>query len=1336
MRYESTFSNKLIYIFRINDSDHEGALKIGETEAPDGFFEPNSSELNKAAKIRINQYTQTAGIRYELLHTELTVYFQGGKVKSFNDKQVHELLLRSGIQRKSFQIDGKSNEWFICDLETAKKAIEAVKEGKQYLNPGQITQTKSPIKFRPEQILAIEQTKKVFFTGNKMLWNAKMRMGKTLTSLQVIKDMAFSKSIIITHRPVVDDGWFEDFGKIFYETDSQYAYGSRNRGVSDVATLERSKKKYIYFASLQDLRGSELVGGNFDKNNEIFSTEWDLVIIDEAHEGTQTALGQAVLDELIKPDTKVLNLSGTPFNLMKDFDEKTTFTWDYMMEQQAKAQWYKDHPGDPNPYEELPKLNIYTFDLAKVVGEYKDEDLAFNFREFFRTWTGDRKQDHRDMPQNANVGDFVHLDAVKRFLDIISHPDRDSAYPFATEQYREFFRHTLWMVPGVKEGKALTDLMRVHPIFASYTIVNVAGNEDEESIYNNDALQEVKTAIGVKPEDTYTITISCGKLTTGVTIKPWTAVLMLSGSKNTSPQNYMQTIFRVQSPAVIGGRQKTQCYVFDFAPDRTLKMIAESIKISCKAGGTTSSDRESLGEFLNFCPIISVTSTNMAEYNVDQMMQQLKRVYVDRVVNNGFEDQHLYNNSLLNLSQVELEKFADLQDIIGQTKAQKKTDKVEINNQGFDQEQIEKEQKKAKKEGKNITEEEARRRLELDRRKKQRSTAISILRGISIRMPMLIYGADIQNEDEPLTLDRFVELVDDQSWEEFMPKGVTKDRFAEFKQYYDEDVFAAAGKQIRELARAADSLPVLQRIQRIVNIFASFRNPDKETVLTPWRVVNMHMSDCLGGYSFYDDEFKNELPEPRLINRGLVTNRLFENSNVRILEINSKSGLYPLYVTYSVFMHRCRVARDMKSGLFKSLSQEEEYDIWFRTLSENIFVICKTEMARKITRRTLVGFTNNKINSHVYDDLINQITNKQAEFISKITTGRIFKQINNNMKFDAIVGNPPYQVVEENRSEQPPVYHHFYDISFNLSKRVSLISPARFLANAGKTPTAWNEKMLNDEHFKVVKFFANSKDVFPTVDIKGGVAITYRDTEQDFGKIGEFIFNDDLRDLLYLVKPTIALDSIMYSNTSYKYSDEFFKENPSFEDRVSGGSRRYLASPAFDVFPEVFFNDKPNNEYTYIKIFGRQNNHRASYYFNLKYLTPPDNYNKFKVFIPSANGSGALGEKLSNPFVAEPLVGATETFVSFGCFDSKFEAEALLKYVKTKFARALLSTKKITQSNKNSLVWSNIPLQDFSVNSDIDWTKDISNIDLQLYKKYNLPQRIIDFLEINILAMD
>ena len=172
------------------------------------------------------------------------------------------------------------------------------------------------------------------------------------------------------------------------------------------------------------------------------------------------------------------------------------------------------------------------------------------------------------------------------------------------------------------------------------------------------------------------------------------------------------------------------------------------------------------------------------------------------------------------------------------------------------------------------------------------------------------------------------------------------------------------------------------------------------------------------------------------------------------------------------------------------------------------------------------------------------------------------------------------------------------------------------------------------------------------------------------------------------------------------------------------------------MFPEVFFETKPNDGNEYIEIIGRQNNERLIYYFNLKYLTPPNNYNKYKVFVAASNGTGAIGEKLSTPFVAKPYLGYTETFVSFGCFDKEEEAEALLKYIKSKFARALLATKKFTQSNKASIVWSNIPIQDFSESSDIDWSKSIGEIDQQLYKKYELSDDEVNFIENKILAME
>ena len=444
MKFTSSLKLKLIYVFRINDDAHRGCLKIGEATSDNENIwglEPNSKVLNRAAKKRIDQYTQTAGIAYDLLYTELTIYNDKSGLKAFSDHEVHNVLTRSGVKKKMFDTKNKANEWFITNLETVKKAIAAVKEGRDSLHASEVTEKQSPIVFRPEQKEAIEKTAKQFKKGNEMLWFAKMRFGKTLSALQVVKEHGFTRTLILTHRPVVDKGWFEDFGKIFYDAPN-YSYGSKNQG-NQFATLERECKKgkfkYIYFASMQDLRGSELVGGNFDKNDEIFSTNWDFIIIDEAHEGTQTELGKNVLEELKKAETKILHLSGTPFNLLDNYKEDEIFTWDYVMEQKAKADWDKIHFGDPNPYASLPKLNIFTYDLGKLLHGYIDEEVAFNFREFFRV---------------DDSGEFLHKKDVLSFLNLICKSDDESNYPYSTEGYRNNFRHSLWMVPGVKEARA------------------------------------------------------------------------------------------------------------------------------------------------------------------------------------------------------------------------------------------------------------------------------------------------------------------------------------------------------------------------------------------------------------------------------------------------------------------------------------------------------------------------------------------------------------------------------------------------------------------------------------------------------------------------------------------------------------------------------------------------------------------------------------------------------------------------------------------------------------------------------------------------------------------
>ncbi|MGN1273013.1 MAG: DEAD/DEAH box helicase, partial [Thermoguttaceae bacterium] len=795
--FDDTFSYRLIYIYTIDDSRHEGLLKIGETTIPTELgpesLPPNCKTLNQAAKLRINSQTTTAGITPRLLHTELALRPEKSSknrltMEIFRDHHVHRVLKNSGFQPYRWK-GCRSKEWFQVDLQTALKAIEAVKRHLPNLSNTPSREIRTAVSFRPEQEEAISQTVARFQVGDRFVWNAKMRFGKTLCALEVVRQMGFTKTIIITHRPVVDDGWYTDFRKIFFrEEDSNWLYGSKGHGTT-LRELLRKKGHFIYFASIQDLRGSERVGGNFDKNEDVFRLDWDCVIIDESHEGTMTALGKEVRDALLSKKKghvpKLLELSGTPFNRMPEFKATETYTWDYVMEQRAKTDWDKEHEGDSNPYADLPEMRIYTYSLGDLIQAAKYGELAdkaFNFAEFFRV--------------DPQTGAFIHRDDVYHFLDLISSESETSRYPFATREFRDLFKHTLWMVPGVQAAKALKALMETHPIFGcgAFQIINVAGNGDDDEV-SEEALKKVKNRIREAGEDGYTITLSCGRLTTGVTIPEWTAVMMLSGTASTSAASYLQTIFRVQSPCSQFGKMKERCYVFDFAPDRTLKMISEAVQASSKPGKTTEAAKKRLGEFLNFCPVISIDGTRMKPYDTPRLLRELKRVYIERVVMDGFDTESLYSDELLRLTGEDLKNFDRLKGIIGASKAAPKSRDININKEGFTEEEYEEAEQIQKKPPKERTPEELERLRKLKEQREQKLNAISILRGSSIRMPLLIYGAKIPI-DEDITLRGFVRMIDQASWDEFMPQGVTKALFMKFIQYYDEEVFIAAGNRI------------------------------------------------------------------------------------------------------------------------------------------------------------------------------------------------------------------------------------------------------------------------------------------------------------------------------------------------------------------------------------------------------------------------------------------------------------------------------------------------------------------------------------------------------------
>ncbi len=340
-----------------------------------------------------------------------------------------------------------------------------------------------------------------------------------------------------------------------------------------------------------------------------------------------------------------------------------------------------------------------------------------------------------------------------------------------------------------------------------------------------------------------------------------------------------------------------------------------------------------------------------------------------------------------------------------------------------------------------------------------------------------------------------------------------------------------------------------------------------------------------------------------------------------------------------------------------------------------------------------------------------------------------------NMKFDYVIGNPPYQESSEGTSDKP-IYNYFMNEAYKVSEKVELITPARFLFNTGKTPKIWNQQMLYDKHLKVLHYEQDSSRVFSNTDIKGGVAVTYRDATRNFGAIEVFTHFKELESLKKKVNGEKSLSELIYAPESYKFTKQIHEDISDIKDYLSNGHDYDLTTNIFDKLADIAFFDKiPNDGNEYIQIYGRKNNERIYMHIRKDYIIEHENLLKWKVFLPKSNGSGAIGEALSTPLCGTPLCGHTQSFISIGSFDTQSEAEACLKYIKSKFARSCLGILKVTQDNKKA-TWRYVPLQNFTTDSDIDWSVSIPEIDKQLYKKYNLTQEEIDFIESHVKEMN
>lgn len=1403
----NAFDKKVIYVYKHLDViSHKGWLKVGETK--------QSRITGTGTNMRILEQNTAANVAYEVLYTTDAIRNNG---TIFSDTDIHDLLVAKDIERED-TINPETNrksEWFKTDLNTIIETIEKYKMEAVEDVHGII----SSYTLRDEQKEAISVTKDYYYGCREdvniepqFLWNAKPRFGKTLTAYNFASEIQAKKVLIVTNRPAIADSWYTDFWKFDFKDTNQQdgkfrwiftssdSVKKRLGNIADIYTREEQTaqpdllaKNMVHFISLQDIKGRSKGVDEFkEKNKWIFDLEWDLVIIDESHEGVDTSKAFKVFEGINTGFT--LHLSGTPFKAIASsrFNSKQIYNWSYQDEQSAKNKW--SIQDGPNPYAELPKMHIFTYQLSKILETTAEEakgegsEYAFDLAEFFRVI----KEDGEDR--------FAYEDKVKLFVRNLSNPKYQ--YPFSSGEWQESLRHTFWLLPGVKACEQMKKVLLEDKFFsANYSardIIVAAGSGDEDRLTDN-ALAEVRSRIGEPgsgkhPLETRTITLSCGQLTTGVTIPAWTAVLMLNNCK--SPSLYMQSAFRAQNPfkiATSGGECfiKENCFVFDFAPDRILQTLAEI----ADSGASDTPHRpreEKIRILINFLPVIAEDDEGKMKYlDANEVLTIPLKLITEEVVNRGFMSNRLFKNisGIFGCPQ-------DIKDIIakmdeakgrGVEKDPKKKPSITIKPRIWvdDDKKIhigedivvattngllgnKKYVEIGSPEGKEVQEiiNEA---VSQARAAGQPAEAIkTIAKALRKKLPQLVVKIPTPEPKpgEPGYIDPPESPDPKPSPKEKSEEEKVRDRLRGFARTIP-SFLMAYGKPDTKLENFGDGIPdgVFEEISSITKEdFIKLRDGmDYQTTDNDGNTVDAHFDGLFDEAVFnssiqafekkrrelacyYSSESEEDIFEyiPPQANNQIFTPKRVVKMMVDILETENPDILHSTTNTFiDLYMKSGMFITEIVKRIFGHTRDQYNSDTeCIKHILENqVYGFAPTPILDAITRNYIFGFDPSAVidESHfVQYDATEAV--KSSTLQQEIN--RLFNSQGDDMKFDVVIGNPPYQeVIPGNNDFAPPIYNKFIDSAYGVANLVILITPGRFLFNAGSTPKDWNKKMLNDEHLKVSLFEPNSSKIFSNTDIKGGIAITIMDRTKNYGAVGVFTSYPELNGILKKASPRSDAESLMsliYAQNRYN-TEALFDEHPECRAELSSDGRdKRFRNNAFDRV-SVFMETREETDD--IEVVGVINNKRVRRFIHKKYVDMGhENLAYYKVLVPAANGSGALGEVLSTPLIGSPLIGSpligyTQTFIGIGKFSSIDEAENAMKYIKTKFCRTMLGILKITQTNSKE-TWKYVPLQDFTSNPDIDWSKSIPEIDQQLYKKYNLDEKEIAFIEEKVAPME
>lgn len=1282
-------------------------LKVGDTYRP---IEQRLNEWRKYFPDLEKAYSAISKV-------DENVYFRDFAIHSYleRDKKLHRLM--------PADIDGLpyySNEFFEHASEKdVEEAVEDIKtdfaenKGKYQFytfderpTPKTFTYKRGdiPYELRPNQAATVSAFTKAVSKGRtNLLMYAVMRFGKTFTALScALSDKRYNAILVVSGKVDVKNEWkktvesiknFENF--CFIDTDTL----ARNSDA--IKDCLQNKQRAVVFLTLQDLIGEDIKTRHVD----IFNRIWDMLIIDETHYGARAEEYGKVLrgskaelrmeakyadtsddydnnEELKRLRSNVrLHLSGTPYRILmgSEFQKEDIIAF-YQFSDivKDKEKWDREHIDDDdinewdNPYYGFPQMVRFAFCLNES-SIRKIEQLRKEHVEYALNELLRPKSLTKN--ENGLHKRFVYEQEVLDLLMAIDGSKQDGNILAFLDDKR------------IKDGMLCRHIVMVLPYRASCDAVETMINEHKNEFrclgeyellnisgVDNERLFKNARDVNDKIEQLENRGVKTITLTVNRMLTGTTVEqwdTMIYLKDTVSPQDYDQAIFRLQNQ-----------YVREFKDEdgnvMKYNMKPQTLLVDFEPGRMFRM-QESKSQIYNI-NIDKKGNSKLTERIAEELrISPIIVVNKDKMCevepNDILEAVNAYsaNKSIMDeATDIPVDEgLLANDDIVDVLKTLYPIDsKKGIKMPAY------------KGSGDDIDTEDPLGEKKDDgkgssakEKKDNKEEEEKLSKKLSTYYSLILFFAFLTNS-KVASLDDILKVIDSNEANSRIARnvGINKDVLLTIRSVINPFVLSELDYKVAHMNRLShdDSIPASERVDRAMKKFG--RLSTSEVVTPVW------VADKMVGY----------LPADRI------------KKGTKILDIASKQG-------------------EFANALYKTFGNK---------IKNTIYSLPTSSLTYEFTRKVyeLLGLpVKNVIEDYNSYDLLNSKKKEKImnEFISLGT--------------DIIIGNPPYQddAVGEQKTYNGPIYNHYLDCAYIISDVVEMIHPARFLSNAGSTPKAWNKKMLEDKHFGICEFWNKSVSLFDETDIKGGIVISLRDKKVEKGAIGLFTPYQELNAIVQSVckdKKFKSMSDIVVSRTAYRFTDLMHKEHPEAMSQLSNGHPYDVSTNIFERLPQVFFGEKPNDCNEYIRIIGRIDNARIMKYVRRDYIREVENLDGYKVFMAKANGTGAYGETLTPPIVGEPAVGNTESFISIGNFCTGSEASALMKYISTKFVRALLGALKTTQDITPEK-WKFVPQQDFSEASDIDWSLSVEDIDALLYKKYNLTDTEIRFINEKVQAM-